>query len=71
MKITWVIIPLALGPALSGCTTVEPWQRGTLAKPQMALDAHAQRTVLRTHARAAREAASGGVDKNGGGCGCD
>jgi hypothetical protein len=71
MKKALMLITLVLGPALSGCTAVEPWQRGTLAKPQMALDAHGQRTTLRTHARAAREGASGGVDKNGGGCGCD
>ena len=25
----WLLVLLA-----SGCTTVEPWQRGTLAKPQ-------------------------------------
>lgn len=57
--------------ALCGCAAVEPWQRGTLAKPHMALDPHPQRTAMVGHVRAAREAASGGVTKDGGGCGCD
>jgi hypothetical protein len=57
--------------ALAGCAHVEPWQRGTLATPQMALDPHRQRAALLAHARAAREAASGGVSNDGGGCGCD
>jgi hypothetical protein len=55
----------------SACATVEPWQRGTLAKTQMALDPHPTRSALIAHVRAAREAASGGVSKDGGGCGCD
>ena len=62
---------LLLALLASACTTVEPWQRGTLAKPQMALNAHPQRSALIAHVRAAREAASGGVSKDGGGCGCD
>jgi len=62
---------LLLLPLVAGCADVQPWQRGTLAKPQMSLDPHSQRTALVTHVRAAREAASGGVSKDGGGCGCD
>jgi uncharacterized protein DUF4266 len=58
-------------PLVAGCAEVQPWQRGTLAKPQMALDPHPLRTTLVAHVRAAREAASGGVSKDGGGCGCD
>ena len=62
-----LLFPLMLG----GCSSVEPWQRGILAKPQMALDSHPQRSALVAHVRAAREGASGGVTKDGGGCGCD
>lgn len=64
-------ILLLLPPLVGGCVNVEPWQRGTLAKSQMALDAHPQRSALIAHVRAAREGASGGVSKDGGGCGCD
>lgn len=58
-------------PLLAGCASVQPWQRGTLAKPQMAFDPHPRRTALVAHVRSAREAASGTVSKDGGGCGCD
>ena len=62
---------MALILMMAGCANVEPWQRGTLAKLHMALDPHSQRTALVAHVRAAREAASGAVTKDGGGCGCD
>jgi hypothetical protein len=64
-------ISILIGLSLAGCTTVEPWQRGNLAKPQMALDAHPRRSALLAHVHGAREAASGGVNEDGGGCGCD
>lgn len=68
MRLGPILVALSL---LAGCTSVQPWQRGTLAKPQMALDPHPQRTALVAHVRSAREAASGSVSEDGGGCGCD
>ena len=68
MRLSLLLIAATL---LAACATVEPWQRGTLAKPQMALDPHPRRTALLAHVRSAREAASGTVSKDGGGCGCD
>jgi hypothetical protein len=56
---------------LTGCTSVEPWERGTLAKPEMALDPNAVHTALRVHKFTSREAASGGDAATGGGCGCN
>lgn len=64
-------IPALLVLLAGGCADVQPWQRGVLAKPQMALDPHPQRSALVAHVRSAREAASGGVTKDGSGCGCD
>ena len=69
--ISRTIIALVLSGSLAGCVTVQPWQRGTLAKPHMALAPHPLRTALVAHVRSAREAASGSVSKDGGGCGCD
>lgn len=61
----------ALTLLLSGCvSTVEPWQRGILAKPHMALDPHPLQRTLNTHIYNSREAASGGDSAGGGGCGC-
>lgn len=56
---------------ISGCTQVAPWERGTLAKPQMALDPYPMQSLARAHHYGSREAASGGVaNGGGGGCGC-
>ena len=54
----------------AACTSVAPWERGNLAKPQM-MDqpSSAQRTVLE-HVYASREAAFGRNKATGGGCGC-
>lgn len=64
------ILTLTLVATLSGCSTVEPWERGTLAKPQMAPVPHPLQRSLSTHVYNSREAASGGDSAGGGGCGC-
>ena len=51
--------------------TVEPWERGTLSKPQMAMDPHPAQRALDSHIHTTREAASGGASAGGGGCGCN
>ncbi|MCQ8130185.1 DUF4266 domain-containing protein [Methylomonas rivi] len=63
-----VSMALAL-QCLGGCA-VAPWERGTLAKPQMALEPNPLQTELRGHAYGAREAATGSSSGSGGGCGC-
>lgn len=55
---------------LSGCASVAPWERGRLAKPQMALDPYPMQSGLRTHVNSARQAAGSGSSTEGGGCGC-
>ncbi|EIC31487.1 DUF4266 domain-containing protein [Methylomicrobium album] len=59
---------LAIGAA--GCTEVAPWQRGNLAKPQMALEPYPLQSSFRGHIYGSREAASGVSASEGGGCGC-
>lgn len=56
--------------ALAGCTSVEPWERGRLAKAQMAADVHSLQDNLRNHVHSSREAAAAGDVAAGGGCGC-
>ena len=56
--------------ALCACKTVQPWERGNLAKPQMAIDPTPMQTGLRSHIYGSREAAAGGNAAQGGGCGC-
>lgn len=73
MKITKLV---PVGPlivllmASSGCSPVAPWERGTLAKPQMALDPYPLQSAIRAHNYGSREAASGSSSASGGGCGC-
>jgi hypothetical protein len=55
---------------LAGCTPVQPWERGTLAQPHMALDPHPLRSGWRTHVQATREGAPAAGLSEGGGCGC-
>jgi uncharacterized protein DUF4266 len=60
-----------LGIGLPGCTTVAPWERGILAKSEMALDPNPLQSYMRSHNFGAREAsASANAHGGGGGCGC-
>lgn len=54
----------------AGCAEVQPWERGTLAKPQMAVEQQPLQSELRGHGYGAREAAGAGNSASGGGCGC-
>ena len=65
---------LLMGCALAltgGCAQVQPWQRETLARPEMALDPHPAQIAAMNHAHESREGASGSASASGGGCGCD
>lgn len=65
-----LVASVLLSVAVTGCATIEPWERGNLAKPHMALDPNGSRTAMRTHTYVSREAAAGGNTAQGGGCGC-
>jgi hypothetical protein len=65
-------ISLALAMlTLSACAAVQPWERGRLAKPQMALDSDLLLSGIDAHTYSSKEAASGGIGPAGGGCGCN
>jgi hypothetical protein len=55
---------------LSGCAQIAPWERGNLAKPQMAFDPYPMLNEMRAHNYGSREAAAGSGNSGGGGCGC-
>jgi hypothetical protein len=69
------LLPLAalslLLPLSSGCVTVKPWQRETLADPIMQPNRNPLATLQLDHVYFSREAASGGTTVGGGGCGCN
>ena len=56
--------------ALTACSSVAAWERGNLAKPQMALDPSPMQSSMRDHIYGSREAAGAIAAGGGGGCGC-
>ncbi len=54
-----------------GCAGVAPYQRGYLAREDMAFDADPGTAKSIEKTFAAKEAASGGAAVGGGGCGCN
>ena len=64
-------ILLLLAVLATGCTSVAPYQRGYLARDDMAFDPNpgTMRAIEKTYS--AKEAASGGASVGGGGCGCN
>ena len=76
MKRTLTPIALAvvalLVTGLSGCVSVQPWQRGTLAKRCMQVNPDRTATAFEQHVFEYREGSSGGYETVGGsGCGCN
>ena len=59
---------------LSGCSigqTVQPWEKETLARPEMTFEGDPLDTKYTEHIYSSKEAASGGSGVGGGGCGCN
>ena len=54
-----------------GCTTVAPYQRGYLARPDMAFESSVGLAKAMEKTFPAKEAASGAGAVGGGGCGCN
>jgi hypothetical protein len=71
MRISRGIVIVVLTLILTSCATVEPWERGRLAQPEMALDIDPLAAELEAHTYFSKEGASGGTGTAGGGCGCN
>ncbi len=57
--------------AVNACTPVRAWERGQLARTEMAWDADGLEGALNDHIFFSKEASSGGNSAAGGGCGCN
>ena len=66
-----ILIIAAMTSTLGGCETVRPWERGTLARPEMQLDPNALQSDLYRQVYYSKEAARGGTTTAGAGCGCN
>ncbi|MFT4749019.1 MAG: hypothetical protein ACI9E4_000691 [Pseudohongiellaceae bacterium] len=67
---TFLFFYLSLS-VLAACTQVRPWERGLLAKEEMAWRTDALESALNDHIFFSKEASSGGSSAAGGGCGCN
>lgn len=65
------IVVLAGALAASGCSTVQPWEREVLARPEMTFGFESVSRGLEDHVYFSKEASSGGRGFGGGGCGCN
>lgn len=66
-----VLVMVLVIVGVSGCTQVKPWQRGTLAKPEMQGNPDPLVGQIRDHIYFSKEASSGSTSAGGGGCGCN
>ena len=68
-----ITIIAALLSLVAGCSNlgVKPWERGDLARPDMAVSEQALTDGLEDHTYFSKEATSGGRSFGGGGCGCN
>jgi len=64
-----LLIALIIG--LSGCSPVQPWEKGNLSKSHMAFDPDPLEAKWVRRTMQAKEAAMGGYGIEGGGCGCN
>jgi outer membrane biogenesis lipoprotein LolB len=55
----------------SGMSSVQPWEKGTLAKPEMTFEGDVLDNNFTEHTYFSKEGASGGGGVGGGGCGCN
>ena len=69
-----LLIAIAAAVLVTGCESmpkVQPWEKGNLAKPKMAVDWDAREARFADHTYFSKEGASGGASVGGGGCGCN
>lgn len=66
-----ILVFLVLGLLLASCTPVRAWERGYLAKREMAWEPDGLKSALDKHVFFSKEASSGGNSAAGGGCGCN
>ena len=68
MRIAGLLIVVLM---LNACTTVKPWERGTLAREEMQFGFDPLNNAYDDHVYFSKEASSGGRGFGGGGCGCN
>lgn len=70
-RLAAIVSAIAAVAVASGCASVQPWQKGNLAKKEMAFDGDPLEARYQQHIYFSKENASGGYGVGGGGCGCN
>ena len=65
------LLVLLMMTGLAGCSSVQPWEKQNLAKPEMTFEGDRLDTGYTEHIYSSKEASSGGAGVGGGGCGCN
>jgi len=65
------LICVALLLLIAGCSNVQPWERGSLARQDMQWQPDVMDASLQEQINSSKEASSGGSGAAGGGCGCN
>ena len=71
VRLGFMLVSILGLAVVAGCAPVKPWQRGTLARPDMQLNAEPLQSAYEDHIYFSKEASSGGRGFGGGGCGCN
>jgi Domain of unknown function (DUF4266) len=67
----WLCLAIVIAAPLCGCSSVRPWEREELARPEMAWEPDPLEASLESHIHFSKEAALVGGGSGGGGCGCN
>lgn len=70
-KILILLFGVATLAACETLQTVQPWEKGKLARQEMKFDGDPLDAKFVEHVYFSKEAASGGAGVGGGGCGCN
>jgi hypothetical protein len=65
-----VLLVITLG-STAGCAPVKVWERGNLARPEMAFTTDSLEQKIGDHIHHSKEGSSSVVAGSGGGCGCN
>jgi hypothetical protein len=71
MARTAIVLGLGVLLVAGGCTTVKPWERDQLSRPEMAWDPDPLEAAQRSHVFHSKEASLPAGEAGGGGCGCN
>lgn len=71
MKLIYKLVCLALLLNLIACSQVKSWERGNLARPEMAFSNDPLAEKIKDHIFFSKEGSSSATAGAGGGCGCN